>query len=152
MNLFRITRPAYARDLSGTGAKLFGGSWNPAGKAVVYTAGSSALSLLEHLTHLGRTDLGLTFQLVLLETYDTPITFMEDHFDPLPVHWKQDHALTQNCGNQWLSQQFSPILRVPSVHSPWEYNYLLNPLHPLLDIGMVDSSYYIYDARFIEKK
>ncbi len=152
MNLFRITKTKYAQDLSGTGAKLAGGRWNPAGKPVVYTAGSSALGLLEHLTHLSRTDLQLSFQLILLETYNTPISFLEDHFENLPAKWKLDKMLTREYGKQWLEKQFSPILRVPSVHSPWEYNYLLNPEHPDLDIEIIDSSYYVYDTRFLEKK
>jgi RES domain-containing protein len=138
--------------LSGTGAKLVGGRWNPAGKPVVYTAGSSALSLIEHLTHLSRSDLEISFQLILIETYNTPISFLEDHIDKLPPEWKKDKEVTQDFGKQWLEQQYSPILRVPSVHSPWEYNYLINPEHPDLDIEIVDEVYYVYDDRFIEKE
>ena len=151
MNLFRITKPKYAHDLSGTGAKLAGGRWNPAGKAVVYTAGSSALSLLEHLTHLSRSDLGLTFQLVLIETYKTPIHFLEDHFPALPSRWKDDPAVCREYGKQWIEEQLSPILRVPSLHSPWEYNFLINPQHPELDIEIVDQEYFLYDDRFLRK-
>lgn len=152
MNLFRISKAKYASDLSGTGAKLAGGRWNPPGSPLLYTAGSSALALLEHLTHLSRTDLHLSFQLVLIETYNTPVTFLEDHFDRLPQDWKNDQILTRECGKAWLDKLPSPILRVPSVHSPWEYNYLLNPEHPDLDITIVDNSHYVYDARFIAKK
>lgn len=151
MNLFRITKPKFARDLSGTGAKLYGGRWNPAGRAMVYTAGSSALCLLEHLTHLSRTDIALTFQLILIETYNTPIAFLEDYFQDYPTEWKNNQEMTRQSGKEWLEKQHSPILRVPSVHSPWEYNYLLNPEHPALDIEIVDKSYYVYDARFIEQ-
>jgi len=151
LNLFRITKTKYVKDLSGTGAKLAGGRWNPPGKPVVYTAGTSALGLLEHLTHLSRTDLKLNFQLILIETYNTPISFLEDHFDKLPSQWRLEKDLTEEYGKQWLEKQFSPILRVPSVHSPWEYNYLLNPEHPDLDVEIVDSSYYVYDARFLDK-
>ncbi len=95
--------------------------------------------------------MGLTFQLILLETYNTPITLLEDHFATIPAHWKHDQELTRAYGSQWLLKKHSPILRVPSVHSPWEYNYLLNPDHPQLDVEIVDTSYYIYDARFIPK-
>ena len=151
MNLFRITKPKYTQDLSGTGAKLAGGRWNPAGKAVVYTVGSSALALLEHLTHLSRSDLGLTFQLILIETYKTPISFLEDHFPVLPAGWKEDLEICREYGNQWIEEQISPILRVPSVHSLWEYNFLLNPQHPALDIKIVDQEYYVYDDRFIHE-
>lgn len=147
MNLFRITKPKYAQDLSGTGAKLSGGRWNPEGKAVVYTAGTSALALLEHLTHLGRGDLALTFQLVLIETYQTPVRSHEDFFEKLSNDWKQDKATTQRYGKQWLEEQYSPILRVPSIHTPWEHNYLINPDHPDSEIAIVDQTYYVYDNR-----
>jgi RES domain-containing protein len=54
-------------------------------------------------------------------------------------------------GKQWIDEQLSPILRVPSVHSPWEYNFLINPQHPELDIEIVDQTYYLYDNRFIRE-
>jgi len=151
LNLFRISKTKYAHDLSGTGSRLAGGRWNSIGKAVVYTAGSSALALLEHLTHLSRTGMKLSFQLILIETYDTPISFLEDHFDKLPPNWRHKQEVSRNYGNQWLEKLLSPILRVPSVHSPWEYNYLLNPKHPGLEVQINDASHYIYDARFLEK-
>lgn len=31
---------------------------------------------------------------------------------------------------QWLLQQQSPVLKVPSAIIPVEFNYLLNPQHP----------------------
>lgn len=151
MNLFRITKPKYAYNLSGTGAKLAGGRWNPGGKAVVYTAGSSVLALLEHLTHMSRADLELTFQFILIETYKTPISFLEDHFPSLPSGWKDDLIICRKYGKQWIEAQLSLILRVPSVHSPWEYNFLINPQHPALDIKIVDQEYYVYDDRFLSE-
>lgn len=150
MNLFRITKPKYAQDLSGTGAKLGGGRWNPKGQAVVYTAGSSALALLEHVTHLSRADLDLTFQLILIETYRTPIKFYQDFFPPLTNQWVADKTTTQIYGKEWNTQYYSPILRVPSVHSPWEYNYLINPAHPECDVSIVEQTYYVYDHRLVK--
>ena len=151
MNLFRITKPKYAQDLSGTGAKLGGGRWNPKGKAVVYMAGSSALALLEHFTHLGRADLALIFQLILVETYQTPVRFYEDFFGKLPDNWKHDKTTSQQYGGQWIEKEYSPILRVPSVHSPWEYNYLINPDHPDCEVAIVEQAYYVYDNRLVKK-
>ena len=152
MKLFRITKPKYAQDLSGTGAKLGGGRWNPIGKEVVYAAGSSALALLEHLTHLGRADFALTFQLILIETYQTSVSNYENFFSPLPSDWKNNKKITQQHGKQWIEHEYSPILRVPSVHSPWEYNYLINPCHPDCEVAVVDQTYYVYDNRLVKER
>lgn len=46
---------ATADDLTGTGAKRFGGRWNRRGTPMVYASGSRALTCLETVVHLGRT-------------------------------------------------------------------------------------------------
>ena len=38
MELYRITQEIYAGDLSGNGAKLFGGRWNSEGLPAIYAA------------------------------------------------------------------------------------------------------------------
>jgi RES domain-containing protein len=35
-------------------------------------------------------------------------------------------------GDDWLKEQQSLLLKVPSVIIPSEYNILINPLHPLI--------------------
>jgi len=51
MELYRITQEQYADDLSGNGAKLFGGRWNSEGHPALYAASGRALALLETLAH-----------------------------------------------------------------------------------------------------
>jgi len=52
MVLYRITSKAYVRDLSGTGAFLYGGRWNKKGIRMLYTSGSLSLAALEIVVNL----------------------------------------------------------------------------------------------------
>ena len=49
MDVYRIAKCRFIRPLDGFGAYTFGGRWNSQGHAVIYTAGSRALALLEAL-------------------------------------------------------------------------------------------------------
>jgi RES domain-containing protein len=117
--VWRLCRLAHA-DLSGDGARLYGGRWNPPGNAVVYTACSAALAVLEV-----RVNLDLPFDL-LPEDY----ALVEIDLGGLGVETvaaiPED---TKKFGNEWIAKNRTPVLRVPSVIVP-EHNFLLNPKHP----------------------
>ena len=51
MTVYRFTHKKFAGELSGTGARLVGGRWNPVGVSVVYTSESISLALLEVLAN-----------------------------------------------------------------------------------------------------
>lgn len=57
MRVYRVCSSAHS-DLDGEGARLYGGRWNSpglaGGLAVVYTASSLALAILETRVHLRR--------------------------------------------------------------------------------------------------
>jgi RES domain-containing protein len=40
-------------------------------------------------------------------------------------------------GTKWIREQRSLVLRVPSVVVPYEFNLLLNPLHPAFDLSKI---------------
>ena len=50
----------------------------------------------------------------------------------LPENWPKVPYLDElaDMTEQWILEQKYWIMRVPSAHSPTEFNYLLNPLHP----------------------
>ncbi|BCP53050.1 hypothetical protein K32_16670 [Kaistia sp. 32K] len=120
MIAWRISRAPYA-DLSGTGARLYGGRWNSPGRTLIYAAETAALAVLEVRVHLDLTpDLlpddyvltGIAVDGLAVETVDT-----------LP-------EAPQATGDAWLAEARTPILRVPSFIVPESSNLLINPAHP----------------------
>ncbi|WP_420386029.1 RES family NAD+ phosphorylase [Roseivirga sp.] len=131
MRLYRIAKSTYAQDLSGTGAGLYGGRWNPKGLNMVYSAGSIALASLEYLAHNFHLIPTLESSLSIIEIPDdAPIIELQKEL--LPKGWDTklgSYHNTQNLGKEFLSEGKAYVLKVPSVIVPMEYNYLLNPLH-----------------------
>ena len=128
---WRLVRGRYvAHAFDGEGARLYGGRWNFPGRPVVYTAGSLALAALEMLVHLkSRKELNNYWKVLL--TFDESLVRTVAVAD-LPPNWHQGRAPqeTQAVGDRWLDERVTPILCVPSVVIPEEWNYVLNPLHP----------------------
>lgn len=130
MELFRIARCPFIKDISGTGARIYGGRWNSKGRAVLYTAGNRSLAALEALVHIPQKNLTKDFCMIILHLPDN-INLKTINQSGLPVGWKSIpiQPALQEIGNKWLGEGKTGILRVPSVIIPEEYNYLINPLH-----------------------
>jgi RES domain-containing protein len=127
MLLYRLTKCVYANDLSGAGARLYGGRWNSEGRAMVYLASSRSLAVLEALVHLPPTNVPDEFCMVAIEA---PDDFAAINEKLLPKNW-QDHPdldMLKQLGNAFLFEKKSLLLKVPSAIVNEEYNYLLNPL------------------------
>ncbi len=128
MIVFRLGRPNRIEDISGTGAKLFGGRWNSPGFPVLYTSESSSLCILEVLVNSSSDYLTGAFSLAIIELDDT-LSVTDLSADELPTSWNwyPHQAATQQLGNQWLANQDHPLLRVPSAVNAFEHNLLVNP-------------------------
>ena len=117
-------------DLDGEGARLYGGRWNTSGTAVIYTAGTLSLAVLEYLVHVNPDK--IPDDLVSIAG-EIPNTLAVDHItvETLPLSWNDFtlHPATQTIGTQWVTAGRSAVLRVPSVIIPQESNYVLNPRH-----------------------
>ncbi len=129
---FRLCKTKFLPSaFSGEGARLNGGRWNSPGMAVVYTSSSLSLATLEVLVHLEDPEaFARLFSWVPLEI---PGDLMEQ-LDPatLPNRWHEDetNSSSQSVGDAWLRSMRTTVLEVPSVVTPGEWNYLLNPAHP----------------------
>jgi len=135
---WRVVKKEFAtQSFDGEGARISGGRWNSAGRAVVYTSATTSLGLLEKLVH---TDAGLLpFYISFPVTFDADLS---EVIDPgkLPANWRSLPAPfeLQQIGNAWVDSMRSCILEVPSVIVPHESNFMLNPNHPdfsSLEIG-----------------
>ena len=132
MDVFKITRRKYSQDLSGIGAGLYGGRWNPKGTNLVYTGGSISLACMEYLVHnihvMGSNDLCLCKINIPESVY-----IEEVNQKTLPNGWNEKSFMplfTQEIGQKFCRDRVNYVLKVPSAIIPDEFNYLLNPLHP----------------------
>ena len=132
MDVYRICRTKYSNDLSGVGAGLYGGRWNPRGLNVLYTAGSISLACLEYLVHNIHLSESKDICLVTLKVPDRA-KILSVEKESLPGDWNETTYLphsTQSIGEDMINRGGSYVLKVPSAVVPNEFNYLLNPLHP----------------------
>ena len=149
---FRLCKTCYlATAFSGEGARLSGGRWNSPGLAMVYTASSLSLATLEVLVHLEDPDaFKRLFSWLPLEIPEDLV----ERLDPaqLPANWNTDetNSMSQSVGDVWLRSNRSAVLAVPSVVTPGERNYLLNPGHSgfsEIKIGKAES--FLPDPRLV---
>jgi RES domain-containing protein len=150
MILYRITKCNYAADLSGTGARLYGGRWNSEGKPMLYLASSRSLAVLEVLVHLDPLIIPGNYCLVDIEVPDDKITTVD--IERLPEDWRDisGSVILREFGDAFLKKQEHLLMKVPSSIVPAEYNYLLNPLHPdAFDVKLLKREPFGFDRRLL---
>lgn len=140
-----------ADDMSGGAARVMGGRWNRKGSAMVYAVTSIALATLETLAHLGDTIAIRNAFLVKLVVPAAVWKLREQvEIASLDVTWVAEPAgpATLNVGDAWLAAGTAPLLMVPSVIVPEEWNVLINPAHPAAArIRASVLRQYVYDPR-----
>ena len=131
MLAWRLTRKVHADEpLDGEGARRYGGRWNHAGTAVVYTSQSLSLAVLEYLVNLSIND--LPPDLVSIK-FDIPgrLSQTEINVKDLPANWRAYPAIEElkDIGDEWVASKTTAILSAPSVVIPHERNFIINPAH-----------------------
>src|ERR1700681_283868 len=131
MNAYRLSRAAYANDLSGNGSSFKGARWNSAGIEMIYTAESRALAMAEVMVHFAVAMIPSDYMMVSLNIPDDLI-IQQISVDALPENWNIFPYLssTQTIGDSFIRENLFPVLRVPSAVVPGDFNLLLNPHHP----------------------
>lgn len=151
MEVYRIAKTAHIRDLTGTGARLYGGRWNEKGTAIIYTSESRALATVEYLVHVSATLTPTDASIACLRIPDA-IVPREASLSDLPPGWYLYPAPPglAKIGTEWVVSGASLLLRVPSAVVEGEYNILINPAHPAMKQVMVERVLpYRFDRRFL---
>lgn len=145
------TKDYEADDLSGKGAEITGGRWNPKGTPLVYTSANRALACLETIIHLNAG--GLPFNRYLVEVVIPDAVWATAQVlteKTAPIGWDAEPAsrTASDLGDKWLRANKLLVLIVPSVVVPDEANILINPKHA--DIGKITARKvrrWLYDPR-----
>jgi RES domain-containing protein len=150
MNIFRFTSEKYKDDLSGLGARLYGGRWNSKGLAAVYTSETVSLSLLEVLAHAVQYD-DLTEKFLMTLTMPDDITIYKIPATKLRYGWQNDTSYTKYIGDSFLKDNKYLLLQVPSAIVKTEFNFIINPLHKeFKKIKLSSSRLFEFDNRLFK--
>ncbi|MGH9465604.1 MAG: RES family NAD+ phosphorylase [Thermoanaerobaculia bacterium] len=136
---WRVVREAWKESaFDGEGARLAPGRWNGRGVAMIYTAQSRSLASLEALLNFEGSERRHLPTCVLYEVHfaDHLVEILDARC--LPRDWDSFPApsSTRALGDRWVAEARSVVLRVPTVVTHGEHNFLLNPLHP--DFGRIE--------------
>jgi RES domain-containing protein len=151
MTLYRLTNGAYINDLSGNGAKLYGGRWNSVGLPALYTAEHISLAVLEILVHIKSYRKPLDYHLIAIEI-PAEVSLVSIDQQKLKKNWKDDIEYLQVIGDEFLKSKQSLVLKIPSAIIDTENNFMINPAHP--DAGKIKirtSKLFIFDKRLYLK-
>lgn len=137
--VYRVAHRRYAQDLTGEGARRFGGRWTPPGQPALYTAEHPALAGFEKLVHAGVaiTASPLDYRVVVLRIPNDSIDTVNHVPDDLRV-----------MGIAWLTAGEYLALTVPSVVVPYASNVLINPRHRLAQKVVIEAeAAFVFDPR-----
>jgi RES domain-containing protein len=152
MQIFRIGDERLSL-WNGTGAALVGGRWNSPGRQVIYGSLSYACAMLEILARANIGRIPLTQRFVIAEIPDDVLIERHD-VSSLPTGWDaESNSTARYFGDQWLKEARSAVLLVPSVVASFEWNALVNPVHPdavLLNLSAAEKV--VWDRRLFERQ
>lgn len=147
MLVYRLAKEKYIHDLQAMGGLYGAARWHETGTRVLYTAEVFSLSKLEVLAN--SEELPKNMAVIVIEIPDD-VSIKELKAEDLPANWDSLPYLPelQQMSKEWIKENKHLVMKVPSVHSPYESNYLINPLHP--DHGrlkVVEVKEHIFDKR-----
>ena len=148
MLVYRIGRTKYANDLTGEGARLYGGRWNHKLVPCIYTSESRALALLEYTANVNIEDIPRALSITIFEIPEH--STIEIPLSQLPGNWSlfPTPPSAQEFGSCLLNDSQYLIIRISSAIVPDEFNYLINPKHKLIgNIQILEVKDFVYDVR-----
>jgi len=154
IKLFRISTFEHINDMTGSGARIYGGRWNHAGYPVVYTSGSRSLAALEFLVHV---PMALAPENLSIVEINIQKNLERESIkeSQLPSNWRDYPAPEQlaNIGTNWIKSKSSLLLDIPSAVVDKEVNTLINPLHPDIKfVNLANIDKFSFDTRLFKQK
>ena len=154
MLVYRITREEFSDDLSGMGAKLYGGRWNEKGTPVLYTCEYKSLTVLELLVHTPKEFKPPKYVILTIEIPDKLQDGIKEYKESeLPKNWEIPVVpkLVKSWGTEKLIKQKILGIKVPSVILKSERNIVLNPKDKNFNkIKIVEKEDYLIDERLMK--
>ncbi len=148
MLVFRVGKTKYASDLTGEGARLYGGRWNNKMIGCIYTSENRALAVLEYTVNVNIDDIPRSLSITTLEIPDKKIKLLKER--ELPGDWRNSPSPStiKDYGSKLLLAASELVIRIPSVIIPAEFNYLINPMHiECKKIKVIDVIDFVFDIR-----
>jgi RES domain-containing protein len=134
LTVWRLVAEKHVSEaFSGEGAQLYGGRWNRKGAAMVYTAATRSLAILEMLVQASPLPKYTAIPATLPAGLSLAV-FDENSLPPDRRDMPPSESL-RTLGGAWIAAGETCALRVPSAVVPAECNFLLNPAHP--DFGKI---------------
>ena len=126
-----VTPEYLADDLTGEGANISGGRWNPKGSSVVYASENIALAMLETIVHTLPAKQPQNSYVVRINI-PNEIWSSRTQLTSPPIGWDAQPFGKPSVivGDTWLKAKATALLVVPSVVVPEECTVILNPEHP----------------------
>ena len=148
---WRIVRASRSQTaFTGEGPWRFGGRWNSPGVRVVYVSEHQSTAAFEVFANRVPFILEERYKAFHLEWPDSLTEVFPTK--KLPPNWRvyPPPAETREIGDQWVREQRSAVLALPSVISPADTNFLLNPEHAdLKRIRIASSIDFDFDPRLL---
>jgi len=152
MTVYRLAAKEYINDLSGTGARLYGGRWNPVGSPGIYTSEHISLALVEKYVHAKSKENMERIALVRIEIDENKVPVFHAEEKLLKKMWYEDILYSQWIGEQILSDLSIAAFSVPSAIIPTERNIILNPAAEKFHlIKFSEPADFITDFRLLSK-
>lgn len=127
MQLYHLGSNRYAAQLTGEGARLFGGRWNKKGDACLYASGTQSLCILEYLANVSLDEMPPDLAMTTYSLPDDLCTIIS--VEDLPEDWFAVPAPVscKNFGSALLTNRHCVCFAVPSAIVHAEQNFVLNP-------------------------
>lgn len=148
MHIYRIAPKTFAEDMSGTGARIYGGRWNEKGVACIYASESRSLAMCEFAAHQTMETMPSEIRLITIDCPADSVYSISD--ESLPKNWRSYPApfKLKEIGAKLLEQNEYLLVRIPSVIIPEESNLMINPMHPLMkEVKIHQNLPYDFDQR-----